>query len=371
MIYLLYGEDELGVSETISGLKERLRSEDAMADLNTTELEGARLTVKALRAAADALPFMGERRMVVVRGLVGRCNPRGGDRSKESRAELVAALKKYLPAIAPTTRLVLAEGRLEKDNPLLRWARSASDAGSSGPKSGAQARRSKSGAAARGGADEVDGGVVVREFAAPPARSLPAWITKRARARGSEITPDGARALAEGLVREGNVDLRLAATEIDKLQAWADGQPIDAEAVALLVTPVSLETVFKLGDALSEGDGATALTLLHRHLEEGEHPLRMLALVARQVRLLYLTRALLDAGVPRQGLPARLPVPGFVAGKLASQAAHFKTATLQRALERVLEIEVAAKTGGMDASIALDVFVAGMTAAGSPRARTR
>ncbi len=343
MIYILHGQDEFGIAETIGGLRSRLAVEDPMADLNTTELDGRRLTVGELQSVADAMPFMGDRRLVVVTGLLERCNPRGGDKSATARHDLRDALLAYLPGVPPTTRLVLADSPLSKDNPILRWAEKASTASSG------------------------DSAIIVRGFEAPDPRSLAGWIGKRAKERGGRFDSRAASTLAEALTREGSVDLRLVDSEIEKLITWADGDPIDEEAVAHLVTPIRLETVFRFGDALAEGDGPTAISLLHDHLDEGEHPLRLLAIIARQFRILHHARALLDAGTSRAEIAAALPIPRWAVDKALRQARRFSAETLEAALGRLLEIDVGIKTGRVEPVLALDLFVAGMCGVGVKR----
>ena len=343
MIYILHGQDEFGVAETVGVLRSRLAAEDPMAELNSTELDGRRLTVAELQAAADAMPFMGDRRLVLVRGLLGRCNPRGGDKSKSARHALRDALLAYLPGVPPTTRLVFSEGTLAKDNPVLRWAsKAAPDL-------------------------EGDSAIVMRVFEPPAARSLPGWIGKRAKERGGHFEGRAANALAEALIREGSVDLRLVDSEIEKLITWADGDAIDEDAVAHLITPIKLETVFRFGDALAEGNGPKAISLLHDHLDEGEHPLRLLAIITRQIRILHQARALLDAGSSKQAITSALPIPTWAVEKSLRQARRFSAQTLEGALRRLLEIEVGIKTGQVEPLLALDLFVAGMCGAGVER----
>lgn len=344
MIYILHGQDEFGIAETIGGLRSRLAEEDPCAELNTSELDGRRLTVGDLQSAADAMPFMGERRLVMVHGLLGRCNPRGGD-GAAGRHALRDALLAYLPGVPPTTRLVFADGPLAKDNPILRWVEKAAPTATG------------------------DAAIIVRAFEPPDPRALAGWIGKRARDRGGRFEGRAAAALAEALVREGSVDLRLVDSEIEKLLTWADGEPIDEDAVAHLVTPIRLEKVFAFSDALAEGDGPAAISLLHDHLDEGEHPLRLLAIIARQFRILHKARALIDANTPRAEIASALPIPRWAVDKSLRQARRFTADTLERALGRLLEIDVGIKTGRVEPVLTLDLFVAGMCRGAQGEAR--
>lgn len=339
MIELLHGADAFAVAEHVAAARAAFAAEDAMAELNAVALDGARLTVAELQLAADALPFLGGQRLVVVRGLVGRCNARSGDKSKDRRSALVDGLLAYLPGVPASTRLILAEGPLEADNRVAAWLRGA--------------------AAASGGA------VAVRSFDPPPPERLPAWIGDRAVRRGGVFAPAAAKALAAALAPDGPADLWRCDSEIEKLLTWAGDRPVEADDVARLVAPVDTENVYRLIEAIADRDGPTAATLLHTFLDGGEEPLSLLGKIARQFHQLAHVRALLDSGVPAGEHARVVGVPPFVARKLAGQARRFSAAFLDAALKRLLDIDVGIKTGRTAGPIALDLFVAGVCGTGA------
>src|SRR5207237_8060407 len=103
-------------------LKERMRSLPA-GDHNLTEL-GPETTVTSLRLAADAMPFLAERRMVIVRGMLGRLAGRGGSARRGGRGRKTAetgidelqAFLGYLSDLPMSTSLVIVEeGRVHAD----------------------------------------------------------------------------------------------------------------------------------------------------------------------------------------------------------------------------------------------------------------
>jgi len=80
-VYILYGEDTFGRDEAVQTLKDRMRALPA-GEHNLTEL-GPETTVAALRLAADVMPFLADRRMVLVRGLLGRPSEYGAHRIED------------------------------------------------------------------------------------------------------------------------------------------------------------------------------------------------------------------------------------------------------------------------------------------------
>src|SRR6267142_1530162 len=88
-VYVLYGEDTFGRDEAVQTLKDRMRALPA-GEHNLTEL-GPETSVAALRLAADVVPFLADRRMVLVRGLMARLTGRGSSGRRPARGRKAAA----------------------------------------------------------------------------------------------------------------------------------------------------------------------------------------------------------------------------------------------------------------------------------------
>ncbi len=341
MFYLFYGNDELAISEMVLGLRARLARDDVLAELNYTEIDGRKASLGEIQNAADALPFMSERRLVVVRGMAGRCNAAGAE--KGDKKALADGLTAYLARLPGTTRLILWEGRLDANNAILKWAvRWLSE----------QLAPQELG--------------LVRTFEAPKGAAVPEWLARRASAKGGVIEPAAARALADALTREGEVDARLADSELEKLLVHAGDRPVSARDVALLVTSVSLDSIFAFVDDLGRGHGQAAMQRLRQFIGAGEHPLRILTMVVRQFRLIALARAVLDDGPAAGTLESRLGVQPFIARKIGEQARRYSAAATAWWLTRLAQLETAVKTGQLDGELALELFVAEVGAGVTP-----
>jgi len=239
VFYILHGEDEFGLGEELAGLRARLAASDpAMADLNTSVLDGGRLTLGELRHACDSIPFMADRRLVIVNGLLGRLAgaPSGGD--KHADRAMLDELAAYLPCLPPTTRLVFAEtSSLKPSHPILKLAE--------------EQRKHKK--------------AYVRAFSVPKEGELPAWIRRKAEEKGGRISNEAVAVLA-ALV---GADLRLLDQEIDKLLLYADGRLVTSEDVGKLVSRAREASIFDLVDCVGRRQTDRALRLLHRMLEDG------------------------------------------------------------------------------------------------------
>lgn len=328
-IYILYGEDAFGRDEAVQQLKERMRALPA-GEHNLTELAGPEATVAALRLNADVVPFLTERRMVLVRGLLARLAGRGGGARRSGRTPRktdVAApdelqmLIDYLPDVPATTSIAFVEDGRFNPEPLAR-------------------------AIPRGRA-------FVKEF--PRVQDVAGWV--RGRAKLLEIDLD------EGAVRElaslGGAELRRLDSELRKLAAYAAGRTITRTDVRELVIGRDVQ-VWSLLDGLAERRLDKALRALHVLYAQGESPEALLGRdIAPHMRRLMVARELAVASRAERDQVdvAALGLNPATLGKWMEQSQAFEPAELQRALEVLLELDRQIKTGETTSEPALEVAI--------------
>jgi DNA polymerase-3 subunit delta len=116
-----------------------------------------------------------------------------------------------------------------------------------------------------------------------------------------------------------------------------------------------------LVDAITQRDEKAASRLLRRRLDSGDHPLALLGMVVRQIRILIQVKELAEAGLDRQAIARRLRLHAFVVRKALEQEHSFSMKQLEDIHRSLLETDVAIKTGRVDAVLALDMMIAGLT----------
>jgi DNA polymerase-3 subunit delta len=328
--YVFHGEDEFTRSEILADFRRRLAS-PSMVDLNTTVLDGRRMTLADLRHTCDAIPFLAEKRLIIVEGLLSTLSPHKDGELSKAKKRFLSDLAEYLRHLPPTTRLVFVErNALPSNHPIIEVA-----------------RREEQG--------------YVRHFKRPKAGALPTWIKKRCQRYGGQIKPRAAHRLAAAV----GADLRLLDQEILKLVTYANSErPITERDVEILVPYLQEAVIFDLVDALGHRDGRTAAETLHRLLEEDEHPLALLGMIVRQFRLLIQVKELKARGISPGASAKALRIHPFPASKLYNQATHFTTAQLEKIYRHLSEIDLQIKTGRIDAELALDLLVAGLATTG-------
>lgn len=334
MIYLLYGDDDFTIGETLAGLKEGVGPED-LRDVNISELDGANVTLDLLKATAGSVPFLAEKRLVIVRGLLSKFERRGRGQSGESArpsADEWAALDQSLPLLPPTTDLVFVDGKLVPSNPLLKVVRPHAE---------------------------------VRTFSLPRPNELRDWIRRRAGSLAIQIEPRAVDTLAETI---GN-DLRVVSNELEKLALYRSGETVRHEDVEEMVSYTGDANIFAAVDAMLEGRPGVAIRLVHKLLTAGSPAQYLLVMMARQVRLLLLAKEIKAAQVPAAEHGTRLGLSGYPLRKTMQQESRFSHDRLVEIHGKLLEADLATKTLPVDEEVILDTLIADV--ASTPSATSR
>ncbi len=333
LIYIFHGDDDFQRAEQIKALRAGM-GDPQFAELNTTTLDGRALSLGELRHHADAIPFLSDKRLVLVEGMLARFDPRrkasdeGEDGEEELNPELKQQLLEYLPNVPPTTQLVFVESKkLAANNAALKFAEK--------DKKHAQ----------------------VKLFAAPPADQLSDWVIDRIEQKGGAIDFSAANDLALAI----GSDLRALDNEIEKLIVFKNGEPIRRDDVRMLVASAQESNIFELVDALGQKKTQRALELLHEQLRHNANEFYLLTMITRQYRLLLQVRDLSTRGMQTDVIQKQLGLHPFVTRKIADQARNYSVAQLEGVMNKLLEVDVSLKTSRLEPTLALDLLVIDLT----------
>jgi len=147
-------------------------------------------------------------------------------------------------------------------------------------------------------------------------------------------------------------------TELEKLATFKPGSVFEEEDIHLLIGSVSENVIFEALDALGRGDKKRSLLLFHREASGAEGVYPLLSMCAWQVRRLLLVRELFDKGIFRASdIALQTKMPPFVAQKMLGTIHNFSIARIKRGLMTLSRFDTELKRGGMDPSVALDLFI--------------
>ena len=274
--------------------------EDATELLSALEMDGEEVV-----ASCNALGlFVSERRLVVV------------EHVENWKAAAAQAVVEYLKSPSPETVLALAGEGVRKDSPL-------------------------------GKAVAKTGELLVYDLPKRGTRAdLPGWVGKQFAGLGIKVDSSTSRLLVD-LVGDNLDEL---AGEIEKLAAWAKGEPIGEREVELLVAPRGEIPPFAMTDAWGRRDVAGVLEASERLLARAGGPARdslprIVGLMTSHVTRVAECQSLAADGVSPREAADRLKKNRFYVEKLFEQAANFTADELRDAIVRLAELDLALKGG--------------------------
>ncbi|MFW6117873.1 MAG: DNA polymerase III subunit delta [Chloroflexota bacterium] len=324
MLYILYGRDDFSLNQAVEKIKVNLGDRETVAT-NTTSLEGKNLNLSELRNKCNVAPFLSSHRLVIVDGLLGRFEvkpgkPRSGrSKSKNGLGEW-EGLASYIGQMPETTMLILVDEEVMGHNPLLKKLSPLAE---------------------------------VKTFPLLKGKELKAWVRQRVKEEGGDITPQAVNLLAELI----GGDLWAMNGEIQKLLLYSQKRPISEDDVRQLVSHVQEANIFALVDAVAEGRTELAQLILHRLYDDGVAPTYILVMITRQFRLIAQARDL-GKGLSRLQIQDRLGLKqSYVVDKTLSQAKLYDFEGIKRAYDKLLETDLAIKTGKYSDKLALELLV--------------
>jgi DNA polymerase-3 subunit delta len=299
-----------------------------VSDLNRERLEGPAASPEAVAGALRQAPFLDARRLVMVvdppaLGRVRRAPARAATKRKkgpDNPAELLTSA--FLEcARSEHVRCVLVLHQ----------------------------------ALAPGSPFDGQPGVRVTRFASLRRRDLDAWLAERLQMAGLRTRLNPAQVARQVLAACGP-DLARLSSEVEKLAAYSQAAELDLAALEALSPAEDQSTVFQLADAVLSRDAALRHRLL-LDVTRREDPQRVLALLARQVRLWLRVREARDEGVSRSRIGTRVGGPGWMVEQAYDRVAAVGTERLQAVLMALADVDWEMKSGRRDTALGLEALL--------------
>ena len=308
LVYLIYGTQQMKLEQALDRLKRRL-SQVGDLDFNLQTFRGDSAHADDVIAACNTMPFMSERRLVIIR-----------DADKMQKADL-DALAAYAKSPSETTTLVLVAEKIDKRYSLYS-------------------------------AIDALGGVA--EYRAPRKSEYPAEVVQMFAAKGRTV----GREAAEALVTAVGHDMTRLSLEVDKVVAYAgDSRTLSRADLEEVMSSTAPTSVFEFVDALGFRDSRAALHHLADLIGQNESVHGVHAMGVRRIRDLIAVQTLVSRG---QGAPAALARalkrPEWQVREYPRQANRFSAGELVNALRLAAAAEAEMKTS-RDARLVLERWV--------------
>ncbi|MCL2463288.1 MAG: DNA polymerase III subunit delta [Defluviitaleaceae bacterium] len=314
---LLYGDEKYLMTQRIANIRAKLLPSGAEL-MNLDNYEGKSVPAEQIIDACLTAPFLAEWRVVVVSGS-GLFSP-----GRKSDSEDMA---NSLDGLPESTALIFAEDAVDKRGRLYKKMCELGE---------------------------------VKECRTPGEKDLIAWVSGEAKNAGKKLSRDAAAVLIRTVVQ----DMTSVKNELDKLISYAGDRPEISVSDIQAVCAASLAArVFDLVDAIGNKNAEAALDIYNNMIYLKEEPLRILAMIARQFRLMLQCAALSAKGLSYGEISERLSLRGYVDGYIR-QGAGRSISSMRKAMEECLETDVSIKTGLIGDKLGVEALIVRLIAGG-------
>jgi DNA polymerase-3 subunit delta len=147
-------------------------------------------------------------------------------------------------------------------------------------------------------------------------------------------------------------------SEVDKLALnAADEKRVDVNLVEKLVARSLEQNIFTLIEKVVQRKLDEALRIYYDLLKQNEEPIKILALLAGQFRLIYQVKELSRRGYGQQQIAGYLKTHPFCVKLALGQAPKFTDEELANLMDLLAEADYQMKTGGMNKSLLIEMFL--------------
>ncbi len=318
MLILIYGSDALRVKERVADMKLKFKEKFDPTGMNLDDFsyENGQTERGMVTGALQSSPFLAEKRMVVVRGLLSGL--------KKADAALWKEILLSVPSSTIAIFVEIVESAKFVKQEVYKIITAAPD-------------------------------VHVYPLLPLEGSAFSSWAAERTRLQGVVISP----ALLNKLAERVSYDTWRLDAELQKLAAYANGAGVNEAMIQDLVARDVEENIFAFLDALSAKGNAKALAKLSDERRAGTGEFQLFGMLVRQIRLLLEARDVMDskAGVTKNELATALGLHPYVAQKILGEARSWQREQLLDLHALAFDLDKAAKSG-LAPELAVDRLVA-------------
>lgn len=295
-IYLFHGDDSYTAHQKATFWRKAF--EEKHGDLNSAIFEGNELTAATYNEAICTMPFLSEKKFILIRNAFASC---------------------------PIEELRLIAEKIEstEDHCVVVFTE----------RSKADSRTSLFKALKKHGQ--------VMEFPAPDRNKLIGWITAESTKQGRQIALKEAAHLADTV----GPDLWQMSHEIEKVCLYSTDIPLTTEIIDSLVTPNVQVSIFKLTDNISQQNARESIKILGRLISNGENLIPLMFMIGGHLRNLIQITDCLNKKIAQPAIVKKTKIHPFAVSNCIRQCKNFSSKQLVKMHTNLLEIDNAMKSG--------------------------
>jgi len=144
--------------------------------------------------------------------------------------------------------------------------------------------------------------------------------------------------------------------ELSKISLM-DKREITEEDIETICPDTLEHTIWELIDSINDNNIPQAERKLDSILRRGNDPIYVLMMLARNLRIILLTKLMLESGASISEIARKIKAPPFTIAALQHKARATPIDRLVRMYEKLSNIDYAGKTGQLDIGLALDILL--------------
>lgn len=317
-VYLLYGTEAYLINETKQLLIQHALHEDEL-DFNFAQFDLEETPIETALEDVETLPFMGERRLVFMQ------NPffLTAEKTKSKVEHSVKRLEAYLADPVPYS-IVVFTAPYEKLDERKKITK------------------------------ELKRKATVVEAKKLNEYELKSWIRDKMNKANVEMNEKA----MDRLLELAGTNLMMLTNEIDKLLLYVEGEHrIEVDIVEKLVAKSLEQNIFSLVDSVLQRNLENTMAIYHDLMQQNEEPIKILSVMAGQVRLMYQAKELSRQGYSQQKIASVLKVHPFRVKLAQEKTNQFQEQELLHLINELAEADYRMKTGQGDKALILELLL--------------
>lgn len=336
--YIFCGYDEQLMKECIASILKKTVSRDFMS-FNYIQLDGSNVTYDDIVNACETLPFMSDKKVVVIyraeflddtrkkKKSADGADEDQGDKCEEHENDAsdksFSQISRYITSVPPHCILIVYQVlNDDRDKP------------------GSKVQR-------------LDKKLCVVKFDKLKGDVLEKKVKSYFEEKGKSIGRPEIKLFCDLL----DNNMETVKNEVEKLCCYTESNEIKKEDILSLLPQKADNDIFDLVDFISQKRYERAISIMNELIYKGESLLKILYMVERQFKLLLNIKIELDAGKSCQLISKELALNPYICEKMASQSRKFTKKQVLKAVDLCLSTEEKLKSTGVNAKTEMELLI--------------
>lgn len=319
-VYLFTGFEEYLIIDIVERLRKKY-IDDSLEALNYVNISGNNRGFDSVLNACETLPFMAEKKLVLVRDIVELLESDEGD--------VDGKLSSYVEELDDYVILILIDksNRIRKSTKIYK---------------------------------ELKKNDRIVEFNKLRGRDLNLWIEYKLRENKKNISNANISYFIQKSTYSEYGSLKTLydlENEILKLANYASEDLVSREDIDQVLTKTLDTNIFNLLGSINRKDSDSALKIFNEMYISNEPIGRIFFMIIRQLRLMLGYKLYREKGYTEKEIGDKLQIKSYECSKIGSQSRSYTIDQLENSLEYVLGMDIKQKTSSYDEKLGLEILI--------------